>query len=80
MVADALSRRADYIPESECVVNAVITAAVETDFLHGVVENYSHDPLCSQASTACQYCVPAVHACLHSMAPRTLCTERSCGP
>ena len=47
-VADALSRRADYIPESECVVNAVTTAAIESDFLPGVIEAYSHDPLYSQ--------------------------------
>ena len=51
-VADALSRRADYIPEpdsaqSGCVVNAITTAAVESTFLQDVVEAYSHDPLYS---------------------------------
>ena len=47
-LADALSRRADHIPESECVVIAVTTAAVESDFLQGVIEAFSHDPLYSQ--------------------------------
>ena len=47
-MADALSCRADYIPESECVVNAATTAAVEPDVLQGVVEAYFHDPLYSQ--------------------------------
>ena len=51
-VADALSRREDYIPEpesvqSECVVNAITTAAIESTFLQDVVEAYSHDPLLS---------------------------------
>ena len=47
-VADALSRRAEYASESDCVVNAVTTAAVETEFLQGVIEAYSRDPLYSQ--------------------------------
>ena len=48
-VADALSGRVDYIPESECVVNAVTTAAVETDSLQGVIEAHQQSICGSEA-------------------------------
>lgn len=53
-MAGALPRGADYIFESECVVNAAVTtAAVEPEFLRDVVEAYSHDLLYYQEDAEC---------------------------
>ena len=56
-MADALSRRADDIPEpdsvqSECVVNAITTVAVQSTFLQDVIKSYSHGPIYSPEDAA----------------------------
>ena len=77
-VADALSRHADYIPESGCMVNAVTTAAVEPDFLQGVIKAYSQrNVVLHVRACACLCLHVCMYMCIRARDERTNASKQS---